>query len=160
MPRMSRAYSEEDERTFELVRQIFAERIPFNKVLGVELEALSYESARVRFDYRDELVGNFVRGSLHGGVISATLDLTGGLVAFLSALETVAPGPPEEKMERLANVGTIDLRVDYLRPGLGRHFLATGNILRAGNKVAVTRMELENDEGEHIAVGTGAYLVG
>jgi uncharacterized protein (TIGR00369 family) len=56
-------------------------------------------------------------------------------------------------------MGTIDLRVDYLRPGLGRHFLATGYILRMGNRVAVTRMELANDEKRLIAVGTGAYLV-
>ena len=67
---------------------------------------------------------------------------------------------PQEKSERLGNVGTIDLRIDYLRPGLGRYFIATGSILRAGNKVAVTRMELRNDEDAHIAVGTGAYLVG
>ena len=57
-------------------------------------------------------------------------------------------------------MGTIDLRVDYLRPGIGKHFIASSFILRAGNKVAVTRMELHNDNGEHIAVGTGAYLVG
>ncbi|MGH9388979.1 MAG: thioesterase family protein, partial [Vicinamibacteria bacterium] len=31
---------------------------------------------------------------------------------------------------------------------------------RSGNKVAVTRMELHNDEDSLIAVGTAAYLVG
>ena len=117
-------------------------------------------SATIRFDYRDELVGNFVRGSLHGGVVSATLDLTGGLVAFLSALKSMEGRSEREKTERLANVGTIDLRVDYLRPGIGKHFVASGSILRAGNKVAVTRMELHNEDDAHIAVGTGAYLVG
>jgi acyl-coenzyme A thioesterase PaaI-like protein len=66
----------------------------------------------------------------------------------------------QEKSERLANVGTIDLRIDYLRPDLGKYFIVSGSILRAGNKVTVTRMELHNDEDAHIAVGTGAYLVG
>jgi uncharacterized protein (TIGR00369 family) len=56
-------------------------------------------------------------------------------------------------------MGTIDLLVDYLRPGLGKHFLATGYILRIGNRVAVTRMELHNEEERLIAVGTGAYQV-
>ena len=51
------------------------------------------------------------------------------------------------------------MRVDYLRPGHGEWFEAKGTILRTGNKVAVTRMELHNDSGELIAIGTGAYTV-
>ncbi len=149
-----------DAEIFDFVRRIFTEKIPFNRVLGVEIVSISYETARVRFDFRDELVGNFHRGSLHGGVVSSTLDLTGGLVAFLSAIRNAEGRSPEEKVERLANVGTIDLRVDYLRPGVGAHFFASAYLLRSGNKVAVTRMELHNDEDSVIAVGTGAYLVG
>lgn len=148
-----------DAEVFAFVRRIFAEKIPFNHLLGVEIVSTSYESARVRFDFREELVGNFHRGSLHGGVVSSTLDLTGGLVAFLSAVKNAEGRTVEEKVERLANVGTIDLRVDYLRPGIGAHFFASAYLLRSGNKVAVTRMELHNDEDSLIAVGTGAYLV-
>jgi uncharacterized protein (TIGR00369 family) len=150
----------DDNQIFQFVRRIFVEKIPFNRVLGVEIVSISYENASVRFDFRDELVGNFHRGSLHGGVVSATLDLTGGLVAFLSAVKNAASGTPEERVERLANVGTIDLRVDYLRPGVGTHFFASAYLLRSGNKVAVTRMELKNDEDSLVAVGSGAYLVG
>jgi uncharacterized protein (TIGR00369 family) len=57
-------------------------------------------------------------------------------------------------------VGTIDLRIDYLRPGRGRTFTATGRVMRAGKRVAVTRMELHNAEAVLIAVGTGTYMVG
>jgi acyl-coenzyme A thioesterase PaaI-like protein len=32
--------------------------------------------------------------------------------------------------------------------------------MRTGRKVAVTRMELHNDEGVLVAVGTGTYIVG
>ena len=56
-------------------------------------------------------------------------------------------------------MGTIDLRVDYLRPGLGQSFSAKGFVLRTGRKVAVTRMELHNDKDLLIAVGTGAYSI-
>jgi len=70
------------------------------------------------------------------------------------------PGRSFEAMaERFAKIGTIDLRVDYLRPGLGEHFIATGYVLRSGSKVAVTRMEMHNAAGQLIAVGTGAYVV-
>ena len=126
------------------VREIFTERVAFNKILGVEIEAMSFENATVRFDNRPELTGNIVHKSLHGGVVSATLDLTGGLVAYLSVLKTMVGKTSREKRERLANVGTIDLRIDYLRPGVGKYFIASGSILRAGNKVTVTRMELRN----------------
>jgi uncharacterized protein (TIGR00369 family) len=150
----------EERALFAAVHEIFSERIPFNRLLGIHIDSMSFESARIRLDFRDELVGNFLRGSLHGGVVSAILDLTGGLVAFLSAAKNAAGSSHQEKLEKLANVGTIDIRVDYLRPGIGRHFLASAYLLRSGNKVAVTRMELHNDEDSLVAVGTGAYLVG
>ena len=152
--------SQEDDETFALVRKIFSEKIPFNKVLGVRFEKLSYESVHIRFDAREELVGNFIRGSLHGGVVSATLDLVGGIVAFLSAVKSAEGRTPQEKIDKLANVGTIDLRIDYLRPGIGKHFDASAFLLRSGNKVVVTRMERVNEEGSLLATGTGAYLVG
>jgi uncharacterized protein (TIGR00369 family) len=151
---------DDEDALFSAVHELFTERIPFNKLLGIQIESLSFESARIRVDFREDLVGNFLRGSLHGGVVSAVLDLAGGLVAFLSALKIAPGGTPQEKLEKLANVGTIDMRVDYLRPGTGRHFLASAYLLRSGNKVAVTRMELNNNDNSLIAVGTGAYLVG
>lgn len=44
--------------------------------------------------------------------------------------------------------------------GRGNEFIATAHIIRAGSKVTVARMELHNEEGTHIAFGTGTYLVG
>ncbi len=149
-----------DADPLEIVRHVFEERVAFNRFLGLRVEALDPECAKVRFDMRDELVGNFIRGSLHGGVISAALDTLGGLVAFLSVLQRDDPASFEAGLQRLGNIGTIDLRIDYLRSGVGRSFLGTASILRAGNKVAVTRMELHNNEDTLIAVGTGTYLVG
>jgi uncharacterized protein (TIGR00369 family) len=133
--------------------------IPFNRVLGLAIETLTPDRATVRLEMRDELVGNFMRGSLHGGAISTTLDFVGGLVAFLSVAKKVPGRSIEALTERFSKIGTIDLRVDYLRPGIGKHFLATGYVLRTGSKVAVTRMELHSDSGELIALGTGAYMV-
>ena len=55
---------------------------------------------------------------------------------------------------------TIDLRVDYLRPGRGERFTATSTLLRAGNKVAVARVELHNEAQVYIASATATYMVG
>jgi len=143
----------------ETVKSIFLDQIPFNKLLGMTIESLDFDSARVRIDMRDELVGNFIRGILHGGVISSVLDVTGGLTAFMSLLKRMGHISAKEKVERLSKFGTIDMRVDFLNPGRGQFFIATATVLRTGNKVAVTRMELHNDEGLLIAVGTGTYMV-
>lgn len=135
------------------------EKIPFNQVLGLTVESLDLDRPSVKLAMREELIGNFIRGSLHGGVISSTLDFMGGLVAFLGVLKTLDGQPAPAMAARFAKIGTIDLRIDYLRPGLGQSFVATGYVLRTGNKVAVTRMELHNEQRELIAVGTGAYMI-
>jgi uncharacterized protein (TIGR00369 family) len=148
-----------DAKILETVRSIFENKIPFNNVLGLKVESLEIDHPTLRFDMRSELVGNYFKGSLHGGVVSTALDVTGGLVAFLGMLKSMPGKTKKEKLDRFSRMGTIDLRVDYLRPGLGKYFLCTGYILRMGNRVAVTRTELTNDEKRLIAVGTGAYLV-
>jgi uncharacterized protein (TIGR00369 family) len=137
----------------KLLHKFFEQRIPFNKVLGIKVEMLDMESVSLRIDMRDDLIGNPVKKVLHGGVISSTLDVTGGITAAMGVLKKIVGYPPEDIGNRLLNVSTIDLRVDYLRPG-------RGSIMRTGQKVAVVRMQLHNDEELLIAVGTGTYSVG
>ena len=151
--------SVEDQELLDLIREIWESRVPFNKILGFIIDSLSAEQASVKLTMREDLIGNYFKGSLHGGVIAATLDATGGLVAFLGVVESMKDKSLREKLDRFSRMGTIDLRIDYLRPGLGTHFKASGYILRLGNRVAVTRMELHNDGGTLTAVGTGADLV-
>lgn len=150
--------SQEFADILDIVQEI-TEKIPFNRVLGLTVESLDLDHPSVRLTMQPQLIGNFIRGSLHGGVISSTLDFMGGLVAFLGVLKTMQGQPLQVMAERFARIGTIDLRVDYLRPGIGSHFIAAGYVLRTGKKVSVTRMELHNDERQLIAVGTGAYTV-
>jgi uncharacterized protein (TIGR00369 family) len=145
------------------VQHAFEHMIPFNRVLGLSVDSLDANAPRLRFDMRPELVGNPVRQILHGGVISATLDVVGGLAVALALATNKAD---ETKMDDSAteppfpNIGTIDLRVDYLRPGRGQYFVATGRIVRLGGRVAVVHSELVNDADEQIATGAAAYMVG
>lgn len=138
-----------------LMRKVMEEHIAFNKLLGLKVESFDAEAPKLRFEMRPELVGNPARQILHGGVISATLDVAGGFAIMLS-LAAEMTGIPTA----FPNMGTIDLRVDYLRPGRGKYFVATARIVRKGKRIAVTHMELHNDEGELIATGGAAYVVG
>jgi len=143
----------------KIVRDVY-DNLPFNRLLGLRVEFLDIDRAGFGFTMKKELVGNTVHGILHGGVISAVLDTTGGITATASAMERVKDLSKNEIAKRIARIGTIDMRVDYLRPGRGIQFHSTGSVMRTGRKVAVTRMELKNEENVLIAVGTGTYIVG
>ena len=138
------------------VGRAFEQMIPFNRMLGLQIESLVSEAPKLRFEMRPELVGNPVRQILHGGVISATLDVVGGLAIALASL---AAKPELLTVVQFPNIGTIDLRVDYLRPGRGKYFVATGRVVRLGGRVAVVHTDLVNDTGEQIATGSAAYIV-
>jgi uncharacterized protein (TIGR00369 family) len=92
--------------------------------------------------------------------MSSILDFIGGVIAQVHVLNEMKDASLEKVVKRLTSMGTIDMRIDYMRPGKGEYFLASGHILRLGHKVAVTRTELVNDEGVLIAVGTSTYIVG
>jgi len=139
-----------------VLRQLMEEHIAFNKHLGLKVESFDAAAPKLRFDMRPELVGNPLLKILHGGVISAVLDVAGGFAIMLQ----IASSDIEITAAKFPKLGTIDLRVDYLRPGRGKHFVATARIVRKGSRIAVVHMELHNDEGELIATGGGAYVVG
>ncbi len=148
-----------NEPSVDDLRELFhriEDLIPFNRYLGLHAESIDENGAVVHFDMRDELVGNFQHGILHGGVISATLDVVGGMAAIVTA--ALRADSYEESVQQIRPTSTIDLRVDYLRPGAGERFTARGYTLRSGRRVAVTRMELHNEKEELIAVGTGTYI--
>lgn len=143
----------------EMVRIIW-NKIPFNQLLGLELVSLHRGDVIIRMKMRDELVGNYVQQILHGGVISTVLDVTGGLISSLEALWEKKGRPLEEIEHRNQRFSTLDLRVDFLKPGRGNYFLAKGELLRLGKNTALARMELKNDKGILIAVATGTYYLG
>ena len=82
-------------------------------------------------------------------------DVVGGLAIALASLTKKEETPARQ----FPNIGTIDLRIDYLRPGRGKFFIASGRVVRLGGRVAVAHMELVNDTGDQIATGSAAYIV-
>ena len=132
---------------FEQLREVFEEKIPFNKLMGLKLVEAKGGEAVMRFEFRPELIGNYELGILHGGVISAALDVIGAWAVLSAFLEE---GP-------LLGIGTVDLRVDYLRPASGAYFICNGRVMRPGRILASTRMELTNDSGMLCAIGTAIY---
>lgn len=147
------------EQLLPYIAQVF-DQMPFNQLLGLKVTGFDESRAEVRFAFKSELVGNPVQQILHGGVIASVLDVVGGLMAVSSALSRLGDVPAAELQEKLGKMSTIDIRTDYLRPGRGSEFIASAIVIRSGNKVCVCRMELHNETGHHLALGTGTYMVG
>ncbi len=143
----------------DLVMDVFDQQLPFNRFLGLQIERNNFDKATIRLNWQDNLMGNPYQKILHGGVTAAILDTVGGLMAMLYVAKDLDDLTADEFKKRIARIGTIDMRVDYLRPGKGEEFTATAEMIRKGNKVAVCRMELHNEKGTHIAFGTATYML-
>ena len=139
--------------------ELFEQKIRFNQVLGLQITAAHPGDVRARFEMKPELVGHYAYGRLHGGVISAVLDAMGGLALMVAIAERHPTDTATQVMQRFSRMGTIDLRIDYLRPGIGTHFVASAEVTRLGGRVGSVQMRLVNDEGTLIATGAGAYMV-
>jgi uncharacterized protein (TIGR00369 family) len=143
----------------EGLRRIFEESIVFNSVIGLKITALHADGVGGRIAMRHELVGHYSYNRLHGGVVSAGLDAMGGLAVMAAIGARHMDEPPAQRLHRFGKLGTIDLRIDYLRPAIGEHFELRAEVLRLGSRVANTRMEFLGADGKLLSTGAGAYIV-
>jgi len=77
----------------------------------------------------------------HGGAIASLIDVAGDFAVVLQ----VGAGVP-----------TINLRVDYLRPAIGR-IIATATVRRAGRTIGVVDIDVTDEENRLVAIGRGSY---
>ena len=138
---------------------LFEERISFNRLLGLRIDALEADHVSGHLAMRPELIGHYAHNRLHGGVISATLDAMGGLAVMAAIGARHMDETPTERLRRFGKLGTIDLRIDYLRPALGDRFVLRAEVLRLGSRVATSRMEFADASGKLLATGSSAYIV-
>ena len=115
---------------------------------GVDVTESGDGVAVIRMAYDPRLVGDSETGVIHGGAVSALMDTCGG-AAVWSQLGT------EDR------VSTVDLRVDYLRPGRPETLFGMGRVMRLGNRVGVAELRAyhEGGEDEPVAMGTGVYNI-
>jgi uncharacterized protein (TIGR00369 family) len=144
------------------IRLFMEEQIPFNRFLGLRLTSIEPGFASLLLPFRTEFVGDPFRPALHGGTLSTLADTAGGAALF-------------SVIEYGDVVSTVDLRIDYLRPGAPVDTLAEARVVRLGGRVGVARISLwqerteENesaeartdDQGDRrlVAEGTGVYAV-
>lgn len=141
------------------LKDIFEDKIAFNRVLGLEITQIAPERVTARIAMKPELIGHYGHQRIHGGVISAGLDAMGGLAVMAAIGARHMEEAPLQRLQRFAKLGTIDLRVDYLRPGIGASFELRAEVLRLGSRVASTRMEFLDSQGKLLSSAAAAYIV-
>ena len=128
------------------LKEFMEQGIPFNAFLGMVVTRMGDGEAEMSIPARPELTGDPFRPALHGGVVSALADTVGGLAVFTRA-------------GRSRSASTVDLRVDYLRPGaVDKPLFARARVLRLGNRVAATHTVVYQDSVDKpIATANAVY---
>lgn len=123
--------------------RIFEGQPSLNQYLGLHLEAAGPGWARMRLLLRPEVMNPF--GAAHGGSVAALIDSAAG--------SAIAAGTyPDDRIR-----GTIDMQVHFLERARGSYLLAEGRMVRAGTSVAIARVEVHDDGGALVAMGTATF---
>lgn len=158
-PAPTRRCAAEQARLDAQMTELWERRITFNQVLGLKVLSLRPGDVRIRLDMRPELIGHYAYGRLHGGVIAATLDAMAGIALMVELAEKHADESADQILHRFNRMGTIDLRVDFLRQGVGHHFVGRAEVTRLGGRLGSAQMRLENEHGTLIATGAASFVI-
>jgi uncharacterized protein (TIGR00369 family) len=141
------------------LKDIFEDKIVFNRVLGLKITGMGPGGVTGRIDMKPDLIGHFAYQRIHGGVISASLDAMAGLAVMAAIGARHMDEPPQQRLLRFGKLGTIDLRIDYLRQAISSHFELQAQVMRLGSRVASVRMEFRGADGTLLSTGAAAYII-
>lgn len=124
------------------------EETHFVRHLGMRFLSVEPGLVLMEMPFREELIGNPVLPALHGGAISSLLDTVGGACVW-------------SRLELEDRVATLDLRVDYLRPGRPETLIARGELIRLGNRVGISDLRAYHPgrEDSPVALARAAYNI-
>lgn len=121
-------------------------RIPYAGFLGMKSELKGDELTLV-LPFAQHLIGNPMVPRMHGGVIGAFMEITA-----LMQLAVTSKSPRYAK--------TIDIGIDYLRPGKAIDSFARARVVKIGKRVANVQVEAwQGARAEPIAALHGHFLL-
>ena len=117
---------------------------PLARLLGMELVDATVDRVRVRLPFRGEIttVGELI----HGGSISALVDVTATAVAWTAA-----------DLARRPRGTTIGLTVNFLNGAQGTALVATGAIVQRGQSIVVCDVAVDTEAGLAVARALVTY---
>ncbi len=137
----------------EFAKKIFIDivenKIPMAKLIGVKVIEINEGYVKLLFPYSEDFIGDPRTKRLHGGFTATAIDLAGGVASM-----TFMTSPDDD-------VATIDMRIDYLRPGKAKDIIAEGKVLSKRRRSIVTEMTIyhPDDKNKTIAIGRGVFSI-
>ncbi|HEY8573367.1 PaaI family thioesterase [Phenylobacterium sp.] len=126
--------------------QAFLQRVPYVRFLGMRAELAGDEMTAI-LPFSEHLVGNTMIPALHGGVIGAFLEMTA-----LAQLSVVQGSARVHK--------TIDVTIEYLRPGRAMTTYARADLRKVGRRVANVHVEAwQEQRSSPVAALRGHFLL-
>jgi uncharacterized protein (TIGR00369 family) len=124
---------------------------PYAAAIGMHLAELPDGTPAMRLPYSQQLIGDPDTGVLHGGVITALLDQTAGMVAR-----------PDDPGGEETAIATLDLRIDYMGPATpGEDLWATGECYKRTRNIAFIRAWAFHETKEDpVATCVAAFMMG
>ena len=122
--------------------------LPHCRALGIRCEHVGADGLPVMsVPWREDLTGNTVSHTLHGGVITTLVDV-------VSASAVAARLPDFEVL------ATLDMRIDHMHPATpGDRVYAKAECYRLAGQVAFVRAHCyQHDEADPIALGTATFM--
>ena len=117
----------------------------FMAKIGAELTRVAPGEVEIALPFRDDLLQQ--HGYLHGAVIAAIVDSACGYAA-------------QSLMPSGATVLTVEYKVNFLAPALGKRILARGTVLRPGRKLTVCSGECRaGEDGETLVASLLATMI-
>lgn len=138
-----------DENLKKIFTDTLENLIPMAKFVGVKVLDIDKGFIKLLFPYREEFIGDPRTKRLHGGYLATALDSAGGAAAmtYMTSYED--------------DVATIDMRIDYLRPGRAKDIIAEGKVISQRRRSIVSEMVCyhPDDKKKSIAIGRGVFSI-
>ena len=104
-------------------------------LIGAELTVVEAGRVEIALAYRDDLTQQ--KGYIHGGIVGMIADTACGYAAY-------------SLMPADSSPITVEYKINILQPAR-RSLRARGEVLKAGRTLTVTRGDVLDDEGRHVA---------
>jgi uncharacterized protein (TIGR00369 family) len=113
--------------------------------MGLELVETGEGTATVEMTPTDEMANT--SGFVHGGIISTLADSAMG-----RSVHTLKPG--------VIRAMSFDLKLNFINAAkIGERLRATGKVIHAGRRTAVTECRVEDRNGKLVATASGTFAV-
>ena len=128
------------------IEQFFVEELPFFESLDFAIESVDDGVGVVRFRYDEKWTRPF--GVINGGTLMALADVAAYVAIF-------------SRMGIVPLAVTNELKMNFLRPAVGRDVLARAELLKVGRRVAYAVVDVfMNDEPDRlVAHATTSYVL-